>query len=263
MADGWIKLYRATLENPIVCKDADYLAVWVYLLLHVTHAEYDTSFVGGRFTLKPGQQLFGRKVISDDLKINESKVQRILKHFENEQQIEQQTTNKNRLISIVNWHKYQGAEQPIEHPLNNQRTTTEQQVNTNKNNKNTKKTKNISIGDEEPVDNSIEEIYDTYIPNKKRLPDLTKRRIKTLVSKYGAEKVKRAVVRYKEAMRGRELQYVKNSDGFFQEDYIKVYLEDDYKPPEKAKGSSVTSFNDYEQRDCDYESIEKSLLGWD
>lgn len=263
MADGWIKLYRATLENPIVCKDADHLAVWVYLLLKVTHAAYDTTFNGQRFTLRPGQQLFGRKTISADLDINESKVQRILKSFENEQQIEQQTSNKNRLISITNWDRYQMIEQQNEQQLNNNRTTTEQQLNTNKNNKNTKKTKNINIGDEGPVDNSIEEIYDAYIPNKKRLPDLTKRRIKSLVSKYGAEKVNRAVVRYKEAMRGRELQYVKNSDGFFQEDYIKVYLQDDYKAPAKVRGSSVTVFNDYEQREYDYESLEKSLLGWD
>ncbi|WFF72697.1 hypothetical protein [Proteiniclasticum sp. QWL-01] len=263
MADGWIKFYRATLENPIVCKDADHLAVWVYLLLHVTHAEYDTSFVGGRFTLKPGQQLFGRKVISDDLKINQSKVQRILKTFENEHQIEQQTTNKNRLISIVNWDKYQGAEQQNEQQLNNNRTTTEQQLNTNKNNKNTKKTKNIYIGEDGPVDNSIEEIYDAYIPNKKRLPETTKRRIKTLVSKHGPEKVKRAVDRYKEATRDRELKYIKNSDGFFQDDYIKIYLEDDYKAPARTKGSSVTTFNDYEQREYDYDALEKSLLGWE
>ena len=31
--EGWIKLHRKMLDNPIVCKDSDYLAVWIYLLL--------------------------------------------------------------------------------------------------------------------------------------------------------------------------------------------------------------------------------------
>ncbi len=141
MADGWIKLHRSTLENPIVCKDSDHLAVWVYLLMKVTHKEYDTIFEGRRYTLKPGQQIFGRKSIASDLKVNESKVQRILKTFESEQQIEQQTSSKNRLVSIVNWSRYQDSEQLIEQQLNNKRTTTEQQVNTNNNTNNTNNSK--------------------------------------------------------------------------------------------------------------------------
>ncbi|KAF5031935.1 hypothetical protein DSECCO2_622550 [anaerobic digester metagenome] len=125
MAEGWIKLHRATLDNPVVCKDSDHLAVWVYLLMKVTHKEYDTVFNGERYTLKPGQQIFGRKGIAKDLSINESKVERILKSFKSEQQIEQQTTTKNRLISIVNWDTYQSYEQQNEQQLNNDRQTTE------------------------------------------------------------------------------------------------------------------------------------------
>ena len=49
----------------------------------------------------------------------ESKVKRILKSFENEHQIEQQTANKNRLITVVNWDKYQSSEQQFEQQVNN------------------------------------------------------------------------------------------------------------------------------------------------
>ena len=72
------------------------------------------------------------------MKIDENKVTRILKTFENEQQIEQQTSNKNRLITIVSWDVYQKGEQRNNQQVNNKRTTDEQQVNTNKNNKNIK-----------------------------------------------------------------------------------------------------------------------------
>lgn len=140
--EGWIKLHRKILDNPIITKDSDYLAVWIYLLLNTTHKEYDVLFQGKRTTLKKGQLLTGRKSIAEKLNIDENKVQRILKTLENEQQIEQQSSNKNRLITIVSWDKYQEDEQQIEQQVNNKRTTTEQQVNTNKNVKNIKNDNN-------------------------------------------------------------------------------------------------------------------------
>ncbi len=139
--EGWIKLHRKLLENPIVCKDADHLAVWTYLLLKATHRERDSIFKGERITLKPGQLIAGRKSIASFLKINEIKVQRILKLLENEHQIEQQTSNRNRLITILNWDLYQGNEQQDEQQMNNKRTTDEQQMNTYKNIKNDKNNK--------------------------------------------------------------------------------------------------------------------------
>lgn len=131
--EGWIKLHRKILDNPIVCKDGDTLAIWTYLLMNATHKEMDVIFKGKRITLKEGELLTGRKSISKKLNISESKVQRILKLFESEHQIEQQTSSCNRLISILNWHKYQSSEHGPEQRVNNERTTSEQRVNTNKN----------------------------------------------------------------------------------------------------------------------------------
>lgn len=130
---GWIKLHRKMLDNPIVCKDGDHLAVWTYLLLNATHKEYPAVFGKEKIILKPGQLITGRIAISERLRVSESKIQRILSAFENEQQIEQQTGNKNRLITILSWSEYQHGEQQNEHEMNNKRTTSEQQVNTNKN----------------------------------------------------------------------------------------------------------------------------------
>ena len=140
--NGYIKLYRKMLDNPIICKDSDHLAIWVYLLLNATHDNIDMLFNGRRITLKAGQLITGRKSISSDLTICESKVQRVLKSFEIEQQIEQQKSNKNRLVTILNWSSYQTSEQQNEQQVNNNRTTSEQQVNTNKNDKNVKNDKN-------------------------------------------------------------------------------------------------------------------------
>ena len=122
MNNGWIKLHRQTLDNPVVMKSPDHLAVWMWLLLNATHSDYDINYEGKRITLKAGQLTTGRKVISKDLNINESKIQRILKTFEIEQQIEQQTNPRCRLISILRWTDYQLDEQQSEQQVNNKRT---------------------------------------------------------------------------------------------------------------------------------------------
>lgn len=131
--EGWIKLHRKILENPIVCKDAETMAIWIYLLLNATHKEIPAVFKGEKIVLQPGQLITGRKSIAKKLDVTESKVQRVLKCYENEHQIEQRVSNANRLITIIKWNEYQDNEHAIEQPMNNQRTTNEQPVNTNKN----------------------------------------------------------------------------------------------------------------------------------
>ena len=136
---GWIKIHREILDNPIVMKDGDHLAVWIWLLLHATSKRTSVMFAGKQRYLKPGELTTGRKTIASELLISESKVQRILKSFENEHQIEQLTDFRCRLISILNWNKYQKSEQVNERQVNRFRTAGEQLVNTKQEGKEGKK----------------------------------------------------------------------------------------------------------------------------
>jgi hypothetical protein len=156
--EGWIKLHRKMLDNPIVCKDAETIAIWIYLLLNATHKEVSAVFKGEKIDLQPGQLITGRKSMASKLKITESKIQRTLNCFESEHQIKQQTSNQNRLITILRWNEYQSGELHFEHQMNNERTTDEQPVNTNKNVKN---------------DNNDNNIYFSYFINKIRETDLS------------------------------------------------------------------------------------------
>ncbi len=127
---GWIKNHRKVLDNPIVCKDADHFAVWNYLLLMATHSEYDTLFGKKRITLKPGQVILGREMISEKFNISQSKVQRILKLFKSERMIEQITyPRKGRIITILNWDKYQASERINDRIVNEMWTNSERIVN--------------------------------------------------------------------------------------------------------------------------------------
>ena len=132
MADGgFLKLHRQILENPVVMKDSDHLAIWVWLLMKATWKESHVMFNGKKITLHPGQlPPISRRTIAKDLRVTESKVQRVLKCFESEHQIEQQMGSKSRLITIVSWDKYQLYEPQSEPQVNTKRTTSEPQVNT-------------------------------------------------------------------------------------------------------------------------------------
>jgi len=139
---GWIKVFRS-LSNKGWYKKSDFVHLWIHLLIKASHKGIEFMFNGDNVNLKAGQFITGRKKLSEETGINESKIERILNFFEkNEHQIEQQKTTKNRLISILNWDLYQVNEQQNEQQLNSKRTTNEQQVNTIKNVKNNKELKN-------------------------------------------------------------------------------------------------------------------------
>ena len=101
MKYGWFKMNRKIFTDEIICCSSDYLAVWCYLCAHAAFKEQQVRFAGKVITLQPGQLITGRKAIAAATKIDEYKVQRILSFFEAAQRIAQQTSSKNRLITIL------------------------------------------------------------------------------------------------------------------------------------------------------------------
>ncbi len=260
--EGYIKAYRSMLDNPVVCKDSEYFAVWCYLLLNATHKEQPVLFKGKKIILKPGQLITGRIKIAEHFKISESKVQRILKSFESEQQIEQQISNKNRLITILHWDLYQCSEQQIEQQVNNNRTTTEQQVNTNKNDKNDKNERNINnvLRDKEATE-LFEKLWKLF-PNKKGKGQVSLTAKRRLL-KVGHEEMVRAIDRYiSELEKDSEWRRPQNGSTFFNSGYID-YLDDNYVPQKEIKtgtGAKKNSFNNIPKHDYDFDELEKQLL---
>ncbi len=107
MGKGWVKVYRQLLENPIVTKDADHIAVWMDLMLNAAHEDVGALFKGSKIVLHPGQLITSAAAIADRWNIDKTKVQRVLKSFENDMQIAQQMSSQNRLITVCNWGNYQ------------------------------------------------------------------------------------------------------------------------------------------------------------
>ncbi len=143
---GWIKLHRKILDNPVVMKSPEHFMVWAYLLLEATHEDYPTLWGKDKVVLKPGQVIKGRLQIARDLRINESKVKRILNDLKSDQQIDQQAKHYGSLITILNWHTYQNCDQQIDQQVTNERPTSDQRVTSKQEQKNKRTKEDINIG---------------------------------------------------------------------------------------------------------------------
>jgi hypothetical protein len=223
---GWIKLHRKMLDNPVVWKDSDHLAVWIYLLLNATHKDMDVLFKNKRITLKPGQLITSRKSIANQLSISDSKVKRVLLAFESDQQIDRQRSNKNSLITILNWCEYQQTDQQNDQQVTSKRPASDQQVTTNKNIKNIKN--NILCA------NFFEQIWQMY-PNKRGKGQVSLTQKKKLYD-IGLEEMTRAINRYKKDLANEPWRKPQNGSTFFNSGYVD-YLDANYedKPIQTAK----------------------------
>jgi len=135
MNNGWIKLHRKLLDNPIAKKPA-WAWLWVILLLLASHDDKESFIWNGKeVVLKKGQFVTGRKKLAQLSGISETTIERALKWLESGQQIGQQKTTKYRLITILKWEEYQ----KVDTRLDNRRTTDGQQTDTIKNLKKVKK----------------------------------------------------------------------------------------------------------------------------
>lgn len=140
--NGFVKIHRKMLDNPVVCKDSDYFAVWGYLLLKATHKEINVENCGETKTLKAGQLITGCQAIGTQFNVNQKKVQRILERFESERMIDQITyPRKGRIITILNWSDYQGGVQINDRIMSECCPNDVQIVSNNKNVKNDKNKK--------------------------------------------------------------------------------------------------------------------------
>lgn len=179
--NGWIKVHRKMLDNPVVFKDPDHLAVWMYLLLEATHQDYPKMFGGKKVVLKPGQLITGRKVISEKTGVEESKVKRILKLFKSEHQIDQQAERYGSLISILSWNEYQNCDQQTDQQVTNECPTSDQRVTTlqeHNNRRTQEQKKDIYSAERIEIINCLNDaIGSNYRPNTKKTKDLIHARL--------------------------------------------------------------------------------------
>ena len=108
------------LENPVV-SNPNYAWLWIVLLLLANHKDVRMIWNRKEITIKRGQFITSRKKLGVFSGLHTSSVERALETFKNLGQIEQQTNNRFRLITVLKYDDYNKFEQPA----NSQRTASE------------------------------------------------------------------------------------------------------------------------------------------
>lgn len=126
---GYVNISRDILTHPVVCKDAINLAIMVWLIREAAYTEHEVWFGNKTITIKPGQLVTGRRVMSEQLNVQQMHIERTLKLFESAQLIEQQANSRGRLISLLFMASEEKSEQQSEQQVNNKCSADVQQMN--------------------------------------------------------------------------------------------------------------------------------------
>lgn len=137
--NGWIKIHRSILDWEWY-GDINTKLLFLHLLLKANHK--DKKWQG--MTIKRGQILTGRLALSLETGLSERMVRTSLDKLKSTNEIAIETTNKNSVITILNYDSYQDLDsddQHIDQQATNKRPTDDQQTTTTKECKNNKECK--------------------------------------------------------------------------------------------------------------------------
>lgn len=134
---GWIKMHR-NITKWEWYDDSKMVHLFFHLVVSANHK--DGNWRGQ--DVKRGELITGRKKLSSVTGISEQSIRTCLERLVSTNEITIKPTNKNSLITILNYDLYQEKENNNQQPTNNQ-PTTNQQSTTNKNEKNVKKEEEV------------------------------------------------------------------------------------------------------------------------
>ncbi len=109
--EGWVKLYRVVQEKPVWTGGTDFQKVLlVVILLNVNHKAKEWEWKGQRYEVQPGQMVTSLaslvKLMGKDATVQ--KVRGGLARLVKFGFLRDESTNRNRLLTVVNWEDYQG-----------------------------------------------------------------------------------------------------------------------------------------------------------
>lgn len=111
--NGWIKLHRAILNHPIWLEATpEQKVIMITMLLMANFEEREWEWGGKTYSLQPGQFVTSIPSLIHRCGrgMTEAKLRTTLKKLEMHGFLTDKSTNKNRIITIVNWEFYQGNE---------------------------------------------------------------------------------------------------------------------------------------------------------
>ena len=139
--DGYVKLWRKSLESPI-WQNRDLWRFWEYCLLKATYTKRVAKVGYQDVPLEPGQFIFGRHKAAIETGLSEQTIRTAIDSLRKRQNLTIKSTNKYSVISIVKWADYQDE---LTNKSTNNQPATNQQLTTDKKGKKDKKEKKGTI----------------------------------------------------------------------------------------------------------------------
>lgn len=252
---GWVKVYRSLMDHWL-WQDKPFSKgqAWVDLLFLVNHKPQKTLIDGKLQEVDRGQTITSVRKLCERWGWSNTKVRRFLKMLESDGMVNVKSDSKKTVINVVNYSVYQDSESEkttVKRQSNDAETS---QKHTNKNEKNVKNEKNINTMRNADANALFERLWKAY-PNKRgkgQVSDAKKRKL----AEIGEEHVLRAMTRYIEDLKQEDWRKPQNGSTFFNSGYVD-YLDENYEKPKRAENKVQHNF---EQRDYDFDELEKKLL---
>lgn len=140
MNRGYIKIWRKLDESGLI-QMPNTLALFMHILLSAANKDKKLGTPKGVITVKRGQYVSGRKRLAEILEQTEREIRTSITRLVELEIIDQQTTSRYSVYTIVNYDKYQSNEnqttsttpskRPTDDQHNAQQTTTKQEIKQN------------------------------------------------------------------------------------------------------------------------------------
>lgn len=261
MAQGWIKIHRE-LSGHWLWDDRPFSRgqAWIDILLLANHAEKKILRNGDLVEIERGQFVTSILKLSERWGWGRKKTSNFLELLEKDGMITQKRTTQDTTITVIKYGVYQCIEQPEEQRRNSAGTTQEQPGNTNKNVKNDKNEKEVkdNMSPEYPYKDVIAYLNQragTAFRDSSK--DSKKHIVARFVEGFTLDDFK-AVVDKKVSEWSNDpdmSKYIRPSTLFGPK--FEGYLN---QPAVKPGRNPKNQFNNFEQRDYDYDDLERQLL---
>lgn len=191
---GWIKLHRQLMDKAIWIESTpEQKVILVTLLMMANHEGKEWEWKGEKYKVQPGQIITSLPSIAEKCGkgISIQNIRTALKRFEKLGFLTDESTNQNRLITIINWGFYQSSEENLTDELTGNQQATNRQLTANKNDKNVRNIKHSSSDVKEVIDHWNGKGIVVHQETEK----LTKA-VRRGLSKYSLDLIKLAIDRY-------------------------------------------------------------------
>lgn len=176
---GYIKLHRALLDNPIFnCEPYTRGQAWIALLLLTNHKDGYIQIKNGELIkINRGECGYSELALADIFKWSRGKVKRFLKLLENEKMIQQKNSSNRIIIKVLNYENYQNGtvndtvNSTVNGIVNEHLTIHQTNINNNdKNDNNEKNDNNIFISEKtKKIDPCFNELNQYFLNEYKKV----------------------------------------------------------------------------------------------